>query len=119
MLFSGDQLIKILDALSNPYRLQIIAALSERRIHVSQLARELMISRPLLYMHLKRLEHAGLVVSKLELSKDGKSMNYYELVPFALHLTPELIAQAAKTIKIKKSGVLKPDTKEENRNAEL
>jgi DNA-binding transcriptional ArsR family regulator len=63
----GDQLIKILEALANPHRLKIIALLKGRRIHVSQLAREAKISRPLLYMHLKRLEAAELVSSKMEL----------------------------------------------------
>jgi len=101
---TGDELITILEALSNPYRLKIIALLRDRRIHVSQLAREVMISRPLLYMHLKRLETAGLVTSKIELSEDGKAMNYFELVPFELKLTPELIAESVKTLTIKKSG---------------
>ena len=31
-------------------------------------------SRPLLYMHLDRLEKAGLVTGQLELSDDGKAM---------------------------------------------
>lgn len=99
---SGDELIKILEAIANPHRLRIIALLTSRRIHVSQLAREVMISRPLLYMHLKRLENAGLVTSKLELSEDGKAMNYYEINPFVLHLSPESIAEAVKTLSVKK-----------------
>ena len=92
----------MLEALANPHRLKIIALLAGRRIHVSQLAREVMISRPLLYMHLKRLENAGLVTSKMELSEDGKAMNYYEVIPFALHLSPENIAEAANTLTFKK-----------------
>jgi DNA-binding transcriptional ArsR family regulator len=114
----GDQLIKILEALANPHRLKIIALLKGRRIHVSQLAREAKISRPLLYMHLKRLEAAELVSSKMELSDDGKAMNYYELTPFALHLNPESIAEAVKTLTIKKPGGTTSGTagkKEENR----
>ncbi|NLF46449.1 MAG: winged helix-turn-helix transcriptional regulator [Syntrophomonadaceae bacterium] len=101
---TGDQLLKILEAIANPHRLKIIALLSDRRIHVSQLAREIMISRPLLYMHLKRLENAGLVTSKMELSEDGKAMNYYEALPFLLHLSPENISEAVKTLTIKKTG---------------
>ncbi|MEG6512789.1 ArsR/SmtB family transcription factor [Desulforamulus ruminis] len=92
----------MLEALANPHRLKIIALLAGRRIHVSQLAREVMISRPLLYMHLKRLENAGLVTSKMELSEDGKAMNYYEVIPFALQLSPENIAEAANTLTLKK-----------------
>ncbi|MEW6182385.1 MAG: winged helix-turn-helix domain-containing protein [Bacillota bacterium] len=101
---SGNDLIKILGALANPYRIKIIALLTGRRIHVSQLAREVMISRPLLYMHLKRLENAGLVAGKMELSDDGKAMNYYEVTPFTLRISPESIAEAANTLAIAKAG---------------
>jgi len=100
VLPSGETLIKIFDALSNPHRLKILSLLMGRRVHVSQLAREAKISRPLLYMHLKRLEDAGLVRSKMELSPDGKALNYYEIIPFSLHLTPENLAEAAKTLSV-------------------
>ena len=102
-----------MEALANPHRIQIIALLTGRRIHVSQLAREAKISRPLLYMHLKRLETAGLVTSKLELAEDGKAMNYYEVTPFALHLNPASIAEAANTLTIKKSGSTAPEANNE------
>ena len=49
-------------------------------------------------MHLQRLEAAGLVTGTLELSDDGKAMKYFEVVPFAVRLTPEGVAEAAKTI---------------------
>ncbi|WP_243131701.1 ArsR/SmtB family transcription factor [Desulfallas thermosapovorans] len=101
---NGDDLVKILEALANPHRLRIIALLKDRRIHVSRLAREAKISRPLLYMHLKKLETAGLVTSKLELAEDGKAMNYYELAPFTILLNPESIAEAVKTLTIQKAG---------------
>jgi DNA-binding transcriptional ArsR family regulator len=68
---SGDDLLRVLAALANPHRLQIVAALAQGRNYVSQLARELGISRPLLHMHLQRLEVAGLVTGLLELSEDG------------------------------------------------
>ena len=107
----------MLEALANPYRLQIIALLCDRRIHVSQLAREVRISRPLLYLHLKRLEQAGLVTSKLELSTDGKAMNYYEVTPFVLCLSPESIAEAMKPINVKEFGEATIDAdKEEGEN---
>lgn len=80
-------------------RLRIVAELytaerEDQRLHVSELARRLGLSRPLLYMHLDRLESAGLVTGNLELSDDGKAMKYFELVPFALALDAELIAEA-------------------------
>lgn len=48
----------------------------------------------MLYMHLDRLEKAGLVRGRLELSPDGKAMKYFELVDFGLHLTPETVIAA-------------------------
>jgi predicted transcriptional regulator len=93
---TSSSLVKILSALANPYRLQIIAALNTDTNYVSQLAREIGISRPLLIMHLKRLEDAGLVTSKLELSSESKAMRYYEIKEFELNLTPELISKTVK-----------------------
>src|SRR5918996_3433205 len=94
---SSSDLLEMLSALANPHRLQILAALAEETNYVSQLAREIGISRPLLIMHLKRLEDAGLVTSKLELSDDGKAMRYYEVREFDLRLTPEFISTLAST----------------------
>ena len=96
---TGDQLLAILAALANPHRLRIVAALaSGGRDYVSQLAREIGISRPLMHLHLQKLEEAGLVTSQLELSADGKALNYFEVSPFALELSPEAIAEAAKSL---------------------
>jgi predicted transcriptional regulator len=71
------------------------------RNYVSQLAREIGISRPLLHLHLLKLEEAGLVASQLELSKDGKALNYYEVLDFAFLLTPASIAEAADSLTAK------------------
>ena len=93
---SGDLLLTQLSALANPHRLRIVAALhGGGRRYVSQLAREIGISRPLLHLHLAKLEEAGLVTSQLELSADGKALNYFETSDFALTLTPAAIALAA------------------------
>jgi DNA-binding transcriptional ArsR family regulator len=92
-------LLAMLAALSNPQRLRIIAALqSGGRNYVSQLAREMGISRPLLHLHLQKLQGAGLVSSQLELSQDGKALNYFEVNSFTLALTPAVIAEAAKSL---------------------
>ncbi len=84
----------MLAAVGHPQRLRIIAALNDGRVHVSELARRLGLSRALLYMHLDRLEKAELVVGRLELSEDGKAMKYFELAPFELHLTVDTILAA-------------------------
>jgi len=93
---SGSDLLEALSALANPHRLQIITALVNETNYVSQLAREIGISRPLLIMHLKKLEDAKLVKSRLELSGDGKAMRYYEVINFDIQLTPDIISKAYK-----------------------
>ena len=98
MFDRGDELLTALAAMANPMRLRIVAAVAEHRKFVSQLARELGISRPLLYLHLQRLEAAGLVKGTLELSSDGKAMKFFEAVPFEVTLTPERIAAAIETL---------------------
>ena len=96
---TGDQLLESLAALANPHRLRVLAALSTKgRSYVSQLARDIGISRPLLHLHLRKLEDAGLVTSRMELSKDGKALNYFEIAPFDIALTPTSIAEAAQTL---------------------
>jgi DNA-binding transcriptional ArsR family regulator len=95
---TGAELARILAALSNPHRLRIVAALAGGSVHVSQLARDVGLSRPLVHMHLKRLEAAGLVTGRLELSDDGKAMKFFEVTPFAINLTPELVVRAARTL---------------------
>lgn len=95
---TGDELLLALTALANPHRLRIVAALQGQRNYVSQLAREIGMSRPLLHMHLQRLEQAGLVVGQLELSEDGKAMKFFELTPFAITLSAEVIAEAVRTL---------------------
>lgn len=89
---NGDQLLAVLAALSNPLRLRILARLVGGRQYVSQLAREVGMSRPLLHMHLQRLEAAGLVIGHLELSPDGKAMKYFEVAPFLIELDPARLA---------------------------
>ena len=95
---TGDQLLAMLSALANPHRLRILAALSERQAYVSELARELEMSRPLLHMHLKQLEKAGLVTGRHEVSAEGKALRYFEVTAFAEELTPERIAEAVRTL---------------------
>ena len=99
---TGDALLAMLAALASPHRLRIVAVLTAGgRNYVSALAREIGISRPLLHLHLQKLEEAGLVTSRLELSRDGKALNYFEVAAFDLDLTPAAIAEAANSLTIK------------------
>ncbi|MCX4387010.1 winged helix-turn-helix domain-containing protein [Micromonospora peucetia] len=95
---TGDELVRVLATLANPHRMRVVAVLARRRAYVSQLARELGISRALVQVHLRKLAAAGLVSAYLELSEDGKAMKYYEVNPFVYTLTPAAIATAADSL---------------------
>ncbi|GAA1037866.1 winged helix-turn-helix domain-containing protein [Virgisporangium ochraceum] len=94
----GDELVRLLTALASPQRLRILAALVEGRKYVTELARQVGLSRPLVHAHLTKLAAAGLVTSELELAEEGHGIRYVQVSPFALHLTPELIAEAVATM---------------------
>lgn len=94
----------MLTAVAHPLRLRIIAELTAGRVHVSELARRLGMSRPLLYMHLDKLEKAGIVHGHLELSEDGKAMKFYELAPFELRINADAIVQALQADKADKAA---------------
>ncbi|MEY2468746.1 MAG: hypothetical protein QOF21_1444, partial [Actinomycetota bacterium] len=58
---SGDEMVETLSALANSHRVRILAVLEGGRNYVSQIAREVGLSRPLVHMHLQKLEAAGLI----------------------------------------------------------
>ncbi|MGA2827785.1 MAG: helix-turn-helix domain-containing protein [Streptosporangiaceae bacterium] len=95
---TGDGLLQVLSTLANPHRLRVLAALTGERNYVSRLARDLGISRALLQVHLRKLQAAGLVSADIEVSEDGKAMKFYEVTPFVLHVTPETIRTAARSL---------------------
>ncbi|ANU09082.1 ArsR/SmtB family transcription factor [Planococcus antarcticus] len=101
---SGDHLLTVLEALSNSHRLRIIAVLSEGKQYVSQLARELGISRPLLYLHLQKLEEAELVTSDMEILESGKAAKYYMLNSFQIELNDQLVHKLANSLSVKKKN---------------
>ncbi|GIG97409.1 ArsR/SmtB family transcription factor [Plantactinospora mayteni] len=96
--FTGDELLKLLATLANPHRMRIVGALAGGRFYVSELARELGISRPLLQAHLRRMQAVGLVWATVELDADGRAMKYYELSPFVIRLDARILAAAVDTL---------------------
>ncbi len=83
-----------LAAIASPQRMRIIALLAGERLHVSELARRMGMSRALLYMHLTKLEEAGFVDGHLEMSDDGKAMKFFELEPFTIAIDAKTIVDA-------------------------
>ncbi|MGW3007374.1 ArsR/SmtB family transcription factor [Streptomyces sp. NPDC001219] len=104
---NSEELLALLSAVGHAQRLRVIGELADGRLYVSELARRLEMSRPLLYMHLDRLEKAGLVVGNLELSEDGKALKYFELAPFELTLN---VATVLTALQEDRSGATAPDT---------
>jgi len=104
ILSSYNDYTKLFDAFSHPMRIKIVGVLSEKRRYVSELAKIMNMSRPLLYMHLKKLEEADIITGSYEISQTGKSMKYYEIKSFDIHLTPELLSSLATTISVETSS---------------
>ncbi|CAN5383950.1 winged helix-turn-helix domain-containing protein [soil metagenome] len=89
----ADQLSARLTAIASTQRMRIVAEVAAETTHVSELARRLGMSRALLYMHLQRLEEAGFIAGRFELSDDGKALKLFEIVPF--HISLDLAAIVA------------------------
>ena len=94
---TAERLSARLAAIASPQRMRILAMLTGETLHVSELARRVEMSRALLYMHLTKLEEAGYVTGHLEMSDDGKAMKFFEVVPFEITLTADVIRDAART----------------------
>ncbi len=89
---SAEELAKLLDGLGHPLRLKIVALLAEgeRPMYLNEIARSLGVSRGLAKIHLKKLEKAGIVKSRLVIDEErGKALRFYELVPFNVCISPE------------------------------
>lgn len=95
---NGDALLAALSALANPHRLRIVAALHAGSTYVSQMARDLGISRPLVHMHLQKLAEAGLVRGETTVAEDGKAHRYFTVTDFAWVIDPAAIAESAQTL---------------------
>lgn len=91
---NAEQLSARLTAIASPQRMRIIAEVAAETTHVSELARRLGMSRALLYMHLQRLEEAGFLTGRFELSDDGKALKLFEVVPFAISIDTATIVAA-------------------------
>jgi DNA-binding transcriptional ArsR family regulator len=95
---NAEQLSTRLAAIASPQRMRILATLAGETLHVSELARRVEMSRALLYMHLTKLEEAGYVVGRHELSTDGRALKFFEVVPFEIILTAGVITDAVATV---------------------
>ncbi|NJF24165.1 winged helix-turn-helix domain-containing protein [Thermococcus sp. Bubb.Bath] len=92
MVRSIEELVTLGEALGNPVRIRILRLLCQKEWYVYELAKELGISRQLLYLHLKKLEKAGLVESELRLEPDDpRAKKYYRAKQFKVVIDNETI----------------------------
>jgi DNA-binding transcriptional ArsR family regulator len=95
-----NELAKKLDALGHPLRLRIMATLTEGEMYLNEIAIALGVSRALAKVHLKKLEKAGLVKSRVVLAEgEAKALRYYELRDFNILVSPQTIRK-----EVEKSG---------------
>ncbi len=90
----ADELSSRLAAIASPQRMRIIAMLAGERLHVSELARRVGMSRALLYMHLAKLEEAGFIAGQLELGDDGKALKFFQVISFKIIVTLAVLVAA-------------------------
>ena len=87
-----EEIARTLDALGHPMRLRIIAVLAGGELYLNEIANKLGINRALAKVHLKKLERAGIVVSRVELVEgEAKALRYYKLQSFDVHVSPQIL----------------------------
>lgn len=87
-------LAKLLDALGNEHSLKIMSILASGEYFVSELAKMVGISRPLLYLHLKKLENTGLVESEIRhFEEPPYTKKFYRAKNFELILSLDRIKE--------------------------
>jgi ArsR family transcriptional regulator len=87
-----QSLAELLNALGNEHSLTILAVLAKGECYVSELAKEVGISRPLLYLHLKKLENSGLVESEVRhFDEPPYTKKYYKAKDFELSISLDTI----------------------------
>lgn len=95
-----EKLAKTLDALGHPLRLKIIALLAGGELYLNEIANKLSVNRALAKVHLKKLERAGIVVSRIQLVEgEAKALRYYKLQTFDIRISPQILRE-----EVEKSG---------------
>jgi ArsR family transcriptional regulator len=90
-------LAEMLNALGNEHSLTILAILANNERYVSELAKEVGISRPLLYLHLKKLENVGLVESEIRhFEEPPYTKKFYKAKNFELIMSLSKIKEIVK-----------------------
>ena len=87
-------------ALAHPLRLSIVVLLANEveDMYLNQIANKLEINRALAKIHLKKLEKAGIVKSRVVLVQgEARALRYYKLQDFDIHISPEILREEGET----------------------
>lgn len=93
------ELTKRLKALGHPLRMEIVILLAKggKDMYLNEIANNMGINRALAKIHLKKLESAGIVKSRVVLVKgEAKALRYYKLQNFDIHVSPEILRREVK-----------------------
>ena len=89
-----EKLSMMLKAVSHPVTLKIITLLAKegKDMYLNQIAKSLGVNRALAKIHLKKLERAGIVKSRVVLVEgEALALRYYTLQDFDIQVSPELL----------------------------
>lgn len=99
MVWDTDVLAKQLSALGHPVRLRVLTALTLGDMYLSEIAGKIGVSRALAKIHLNKLVKTGLIETRVVLmEEEARARRYYKLVPFDIHISPELLAKEVESI---------------------
>ena len=85
-----------LKALGHPIRLRIIKLLTEEGVdmYLNEIANKLRINRANAKIHLKNLENAGILKSRVVLVEgEAKALRFYRLLDFDIRVSPEMLKE--------------------------
>jgi predicted transcriptional regulator len=92
-----EDLAKKLSALGHPTRIRILMELTKGENYLSEVAKNVGISRALAKVHLKKLRASGLVESRiLTLEEEARALRFYKILDFSFNISTESLAREVK-----------------------
>lgn len=92
-----EDLATKLSALGHPTRIKILMELTKGENYLSEIAKNVGISRALAKVHLKKLRKSELVESKiLTMKEEARALRFYKILDFSFSISTESLAGEVK-----------------------
>jgi len=92
-----EDLATKLSALGHPTRIKILMELTKGENYLSEIAKNVGISRALAKVHLKKLRASELVESKIfTLEEEARALRFYKILDFSFNISTESLAGEVK-----------------------